>query len=76
MKKKSDKKFLKDLGKRIRELRKDQEISQDQLAFEVRIRREQVIRIEHGEQSTSISILRKMSDALNMKLKELLDFEY
>lgn len=76
MKKKSDKKFLKDLGERIRKLRKQQEITQDQFAFEVGIRREQVIRIELGSQNTSINILRKMADTLNMQLKELLDFEY
>ena len=76
MKKKSDKKFLIDLGKRIKELRKQQEISQDQLAFEIGIRREQVIRIEFGKQSTNIDILRKMADTFDMKLKELLDFQY
>lgn len=76
MKQKSDKKFIKGLGKRIRELRKQQAISQDQLAFEVGIRREQVIRIESGKQSTSIDILRKIADNFDMKLKEFFDFEY
>lgn len=76
MKQKSDKKFIRGLGKRIRELRKQQEISQDQLAFEVGIRREQVIRIESGKQSTSIDILRKIADNFDMKLKEFFDFEY
>lgn len=76
MKKKSDKNFIKALGKRIKELRKEQAISQDQLAFEVGIRREQVIRIESGTQNTSIDIVRKIADNFDMKLKEFFDFEY
>ncbi len=76
MKKKSDKKFLIALGKRVRELRKQREISQDQLSFEIGIRREQVIRIELGRQSTSVDILKKMADTFDVELKELFDFEY
>lgn len=76
MKKKSDKKFLKVLGGRIRALRKQADISQDQLAFEAGIRREQIIRIESGTQNTSVDILKKIADTFEIKLKELFDFEY
>ena len=75
MKKKADKKFLKALGKRIRALRKEQKISQDQLAFESGIRREQVIRIESGTQNTSIDVIKKIAKSFEIPLKELLDFE-
>ena len=76
MKKKPDKKFLKALGKRIRVLRKQQDdMSQDQLAFEVGIRREQIIRIEAGTQNTSIDIVKKIADVFEIPLKELVDFE-
>lgn len=76
MKKRSDKKFLKALGTKIRTLRKQQNISQDQLAFETGIRREQIIRIEFGKQNTSIDILKKIADTLDIKVKDLFDFEY
>lgn len=75
MKKKADKKFLKALGKRIKELRKEQEMSQDQLSFETGIRREQVIRIESGTQNTSIDILKNIADVFEISLKDLFDFE-
>ena len=76
MKKKPDRKFLKALGKKARELRKENKMSQDQLAFEVGIRREQIIRIEAGSQSTGIDVLKKVADVFDIKLKELLDFDY
>lgn len=76
MKKKPDKKFLKALGKKIRELRKQQKMSQDQLSFETGIRREQVIRIESGAQSTGVDILKRIADVFEIPLKELFDFEY
>ncbi len=76
MKKKPDKKFLKALGKRIKGIRKENEMSQDQLGFEVGIRREQIIRIEAGSQSTGIDVLKKFADAFDIKLPELLDFDY
>jgi transcriptional regulator with XRE-family HTH domain len=74
VKQKSDKKFLKVLGKRIKDIRLKQKISQNQLAFEVGIRREQIIRIEFGSQNTSIDILKKIADAFEMELKDLFDF--
>lgn len=76
MKKKADKKFLKALGRRIKEIRKQQEISQDQLSFEAGIRREQIIRIESGEQSTGVGILKRITEVFEISLKELFDFEY
>jgi transcriptional regulator with XRE-family HTH domain len=76
VKKTPDKKFLKRLGKRIKTLRLQQNISQDQLAFETKMRREQVIRIEFGRQNTSIDNLKKIADAFEIRLKDLFDFEY
>ena len=75
MKKKPDKKFLIAVGKRIRQLREQQKISQGQLAFETGIRREQIIRIESGAQSTGIDILKKLASALDITLSDLFDFE-
>ena len=76
MKKTASKKFLKALGRRIKELRERQEISQSQLAFECDIPRTQVSRIELGTHSTSVSNILAIANSLNIRLKELYDFEY
>ena len=64
------------LGARIRALRKQEGISQDQLAFEIDTRREQIIRIEFGAQNTGIDTLKKVADAFEIPLKELFNFDY
>ena len=76
MKKASNKKFLKSLGNRIKELRVNQKISQSQLAFESDIPREQLSRIELGKHSTSVSNILAIANALDIRLKELYDFGY
>jgi transcriptional regulator with XRE-family HTH domain len=76
VKKKPDTKFLKALGSRIRTLRTEQGISQNQLAFEIDMRREQIIRIEFGTQNTGTGNLKKIADTFEIPLKILLDFEY
>ena len=66
----------KKLGKRIRELRKLQKISQAQLAFEAGVRREAIIFIESGVQNPTTETLIGIADALNVHVRELFDFEY
>jgi transcriptional regulator with XRE-family HTH domain len=66
--------ILQTLGKRIKELRKSQKISQSQLAFEAGIPREQIIRIEKGQINTTVKTLNAIAHALNLKLKEVFDF--
>ncbi|MBI4947796.1 MAG: helix-turn-helix transcriptional regulator [Bacteroidetes bacterium] len=76
MKSTPNKKFLKALGKRVKELREKQEISQSQLAFESDIPREQLSRIEIGKHATSVSNILSIANALSIHLKELYDFDY
>ena len=71
-----NKKFRKALGKRIRELRLLEKMSQSQFGFEVGIHRDQVGRIERGVQSPSVDSLEAMASVFDMSLKELFDFEY
>lgn len=66
----------KKLGKRIRELRKAQKISQAQLAFEAGVRREAIIHIERGNQNATTETLLGIADALDVHLKVLFEFEY
>jgi transcriptional regulator with XRE-family HTH domain len=71
-----NKKFRKALGKRIQELRNDAGISQAQLGYETGVHRDQVGRIERGVQSPTADVLEAIAGVLQMKLKDLLDFEY
>ena len=69
-----DEKAIKLLGKKIKELRKKQKISQVQLAFEAGIQRSQVSRIESGEINTGISTILAIARSLEVHPKELFDF--
>lgn len=72
----ADKKFLKALGNKIKALRKLQNISQDQLAYECEVHRTNINRIEMGRLNTGVLNLLLISKALGVSLNELLDFEY
>lgn len=75
---KTDKKlrsFLRKLGRRIRELRKAQKISQDQLAYESGLQRVTIGAIERGEQNPTTETLLNISQALNVEVRDLFDFK-
>jgi transcriptional regulator with XRE-family HTH domain len=69
-----DEKAIKLLGKKVRELRKKQKLSQDQLAYEANIPRMQVSRIERGEVNTSISTVLAIARVLDIHVKELFNW--
>ena len=69
-----DNKAIKLLGKKVRELRKKQKISQSQLAYEAGIPRMQVSRIERGEINTSISTIIAIARVLDVHVKEFFNF--
>ena len=74
MKKLAEKKLLVLLGKRIRELRIRENISQAQLGFEIGRSREQVNHIENGRVNTSFFTLYKIAQSLNVEFEELFNF--
>ncbi len=69
-----DKKFLKVLGGRIKALREQQGISQDQLGYECGMHRVSVNRIEKGQNGPGVIALWHIAKALNVTIKELFDF--
>ena len=69
-----DDKAIKLLGKKVREFRKKQKISQSQLAYEANIPRMQVSRIERGEINTSISTILAIARVLDIQVKEFFNF--
>jgi transcriptional regulator with XRE-family HTH domain len=64
--------IAKKVGKRIKELRKSNGLTQSQMAFEAGVERSQIARIERGEINTSIYSLFLMAKVLNVHVTELL----
>lgn len=69
-----DHKYLQNLGKHIRSIRKSSGMSQVDLAVRINNYAEQIGRIERGELNVSICTLKKIAEGLNIPLKDLLDF--
>lgn len=67
---------MKALGKRIKDLRKAQELSQEDLSYEADIPLSQVGRIERGEINPTVSSIAAISDALKVDLRDIFSFKY
>lgn len=66
--------FVVFLGKNIRKLRERKNISQEQFGEMVGVHRTYVGMVERGEKNITIFSLRKFAEALNVKVKDLIDF--
>ena len=64
--------MLAELGTRIQALRKDQGLSQRQLATKADLDRSYISAVEHGKQNVSFATLKGISDALGIGVAELL----
>ena len=62
------------LGERIRILRKEAGLTQEQLAEKAEISVNFIGNAERGESSASVKTLRRMAKALGVSLKEMFDF--
>lgn len=62
------------LGNQIALLRKQQNLTQAQLAFESEISREQLVRIEKGNYNTTFYTLYKICSALDISYEDLTVF--
>jgi len=69
-----DQEYLLLLGKHIESLRIKNGKSYDDFASLCGLDRRQLRRIEKAETNTSISILKKIADGLNVTISELLNF--
>ncbi len=75
VKQKLKKKLLKALGQRVRFLRAQLGVSQENLAFQIGVDRTYIGAIEQGVRSPSIYCLYMLAKALNVELKDLAEFE-
>ena len=69
-----DNKFIKRFGLRLKEIRKQKGISQEDLAFKAGFEFSQISRIERGVVNSSISHVVAIAKALKVSPKELFDF--
>ena len=68
----SEIKFLTTLGARIREVRKEKDITQTRLAEICEIEKANMSRIESGQTNVTVLTLLKISNALNTPIADLL----
>ena len=66
--------FLKRLGERIAKIREEKKLNQSQLAIECDKDRQSINRLEKGNVNPSAYYLLQISKALDVPLKELLNF--
>ncbi len=67
---------LKNLGKRIKELRKSKKLTQEQLAEIVGIEQKQVCRIENGACFTTFETLDKMACTFGVDIMDLFKYNH
>lgn len=67
-------KVIKALGKRIRSLRNEKNMSMEQLAYSTGIEYSQLSRIELGQVNTSVSHVAAIAETLKVPIASLFDF--
>ncbi len=73
MGKKQDEQIQKRFGQRVRELRKQKDLSQEALALACDLDRTYVGGVERGERNISLLNIHKIAKALGVSAKDLLD---
>lgn len=59
------------VGARIQKIRKDQDISQEELAYRVGVHRNHIGRIERGETNPPLPLIEKIAKVLKIPMKKL-----
>ena len=67
--------LLKELGDRLRFLRKQTGLSQEKFALKIGMDRTYYASVENGKRNISILNLNRIADGLNMSLSEVLFFD-
>jgi transcriptional regulator with XRE-family HTH domain len=62
----------KQFGKRVKQLRQENELSQEALAHLADLDRTYIPSIEKGERNVSLEVIQKLSKAFKIKISELL----
>ena len=67
--------LLRKLAKRIKNLRKENNFTQDDLSYQAKIARSTLGNIETAQNDVTLTKLNKIAKAFNLTLSELLDFK-
>ena len=67
-----DSTILKEFGDRIRELRKQKGLSQEQLSFKANLHRTYIGMIERGEKNITLINIEKIAKAFDISINELM----
>lgn len=67
----SDSEILKKFGERVRQLRKQKDISQEELAHRADLHRTYIGMIERAEKNITLLNIEKIADALEVRIKDL-----
>ena len=70
----TDQQFLKQLGKRISEVRKEKGMSQLDLGSKIDMEKSNLSAIENGRQNPSALTLKRIADALGVEVVEFLKY--
>jgi transcriptional regulator with XRE-family HTH domain len=62
------------IGKRLKELRRSKQLSQEQLAEKADINSKYLSRMERGTENPTLDMLVKLSNALEVEMWEMFDF--
>ena len=68
-----DKSILEIFGKKIRTVRLEQKLSQEELAYKAGLHRTYIGMIERGEKNISLLNIEKVAKALSVKIQELFE---
>lgn len=63
------------MSNRIRELRKEHKVTQDDLAMAVEVTRQTIISLENGKYNASLQLAHKISKYFDMKIEDIFIFE-
>ena len=63
------------MNNRIRELRKEKKVTQDDLAGAVGVTRQTIISLENGKYNASLQLAHKISKYFDMKIEDVFVFE-
>lgn len=70
----SDSEILKKFGNRVRQFRKQKDISQEELAHRADLHRTYIGMIERAEKNITLLNIEKIAKALDVSISELLNF--
>jgi len=75
MAKNFDKNFHKKFGKRIKELRKEKDLTQEELSLEIGAGNSYISIVENAQRDIPLSKIQKISRALGVSLHEFFEFD-